>query len=376
MFQEFLEREVMHRERRAEEDTMARAEFIAKYAKIKVIGIGGGGCNAVTRMVREGIRGVNFIAANTDVQALQYAEAPTKIQIGERLTRGLGVGGDPQKGLEAAEESRDQLREAIGDADLLFITTGMGGGTGTGGASIVAELAREAEALTIGIVTKPFLFEGRRREKVAEEGIVNLSDKVDTLIVIPNERLLTIANRDLLVDRAFKMVDDILRQGVQAITELITVPGVVNLDFADIQAVMKDAGPAWLAIGQGSGHNRARDAAQAAISSPLLDISIEGAKGVIFNITGGISQTTLHEVNEAAEIIQAAVDPEANIIFGVVYDPKMENEVRLTLVATGFTAKKKPALPPREEMRQLLKFLEEEDKLDTPTFLRRRPPRA
>jgi cell division protein FtsZ len=350
-------------------------EFVPRFAKIKVMGLGGGGSNAVSRMVREGIGGVEFIAANTDAQALLYAEAPIRIQIGPGLSKGLGVGGDPQIGLEAAEESRDLLRATIGDCDMLFITAGMGGGTGTGAAPVVAELAKEAGVLTIGIVTRPFAFEGVRRQKVADEGIARLGERVDTLIIIPNERLLAICDRDFLMDNAFKMVDDILSQGVQAITGLLTAPGVINLDFADVKAVMKDAGPAWLSIGQSGGRNRARDAAQAAVTSPLLDVSIEGARSVLFNITGGITQTTLHEVNEAAEIIRGAVDPEANIIFGVVYDPKMENEVRLTLIATGFSAKRKPAMPKKEEMRQLLKFLEEEEKLDTPTFLRRRPPK-
>ncbi len=373
---EFSRERGVSRAKRKEGETMARAQFTTKFAKIKVIGAGGGGSNAVSRMVREGIRGVDFISVNTDAQALQYAEAPTRIQIGEKITRGLGVGGDPEVGRQAAEESIDVLRETIGDCDMLFITTGMGGGTGTGAAPVIAELAKAAEVLTIGIVTRPFNFEGARRARVAEEGIASLADKVDTLIVIPNERLLSLADRDLLVDNAFRMVDDILKHGVQAISELITVPGVINLDFADVKAVMQNAGPAWLAIGHGSGHQRARDAAQEAITSPLLDVNIDGAKGIIFNITGAIGQTTLHEVNEAAEIIRGAVDPEANIIFGVVYDPKMENDVRLTLVATGFTAKKRVVLPEREEMRQLLRFLEEEDKLDTPTFLRRRVPRG
>jgi cell division protein FtsZ len=346
-------------------------------AKIKVIGLGGGGCNAVNRMVKEGIYGIDFTAINTDTQALHSIEVPRKIQIGERLTKGLGVGGDHQVGQEAAEESREELRELVTGADMVFLTVGMGGGTGTGGAPIIAELAKEAEALTIGIVTRPFSFEGLRRQKVAEEGINHLLEKVDTLIIIPNDRLLAVANRDILLEDAFSMVDDVLRRGVQAITDIITVPGVINVDFADVRAVMRDGGPAWLSIGQGTGRERAKDAARDALDSPLLDVSIEGAKGVLFNITGSISQTTLHEVNEAAELIHSAVDPEANIIFGAVYDPRMENRVRLTLIATGFAAKKKPAPPKKEEMRQLLKYLEEEDKLDTPTFLRRRstPPR-
>jgi cell division protein FtsZ len=352
---------------------MFDAQFVPTLAKIKVVGVGGGGSNAVSRMVREGIGGVEFYAVNTDAQALLYAEAPNRIQIGPKLTKGLGVGGDPDVGLQAAEESRDLLRNIIGGCDMLFITAGMGGGTGTGAAPVVAEVAREAGILTVGIVTRPFGFEGARRQKVAEDGIARLAERVDTVILIPNERLLAICSRDLLMDDAFKMVDDVLSQGVQAITGLITTPGVINLDFADVKAVMKDAGPAWLAIGQAGGRNRARDAAQAAIASPLLDVSIEGATAVLLNITGDITQTTLHEVSEAAEIIRSAVDPEANIVFGAVYDPKMESEVRLTLIATGFSAKRKAALPKGEEMRQLLKFLEEEEKLDTPTFLRRRP---
>jgi cell division protein FtsZ len=266
------------------------------------------------------------------------------------------------------------LQELIKDADMVFITAGMGGGTGTGAAPVLAELAKEAGTLTVGIVTKPFAFEGTRRQKVAEAGITRLTEKVDTLIIIPNERLLTICSRDLLVENAFKMVDDILRQGVQAITGVIVIPGVINLDFADVKAVMKDAGHAWMAIGQASGHDRAREAAQAALSSPLLETSIDGATSVLFTFTGGISQTTLYEVNEAAEIIKGVVDPDANVIFGVVYDPNMGNEVRLTLVATGFTTKRKPPPPPQDEMQRLLRYLDEEDKLDTPTFLRHRPP--
>jgi cell division protein FtsZ len=354
---------------------MYEQEFVPRLAKIKVMGLGGGGSNAVSRMVREGIGGVEFIAANTDAQALLYTEAPNRVQIGPRLTKGLGVGGDPEMGLAAAEESRDLLREIVTGCDMLFLAAGMGGGTGTGAISVVAELAKEAEILTVGIVTKPFAFEGGRRLKVAEEGIARLLEKIDTVIIIPNERLLAVCDPDLLMDDAFRMVDDVMSQGVQAISGIITTPGVINLDFADVRAVMKDAGPAWMAIGQGGGRDRARDAAQAAVSSPLLDVSIQGATSVLFNITGDIGHTTLNEVNQAAEIIGSAVDPEANIIFGAVYDSKMENEVRLTLIATGFSAKRKAALPKAEEMRELLRFLEEEEKLDTPTFLRRRPPR-
>jgi cell division protein FtsZ len=348
-------------------------EFIPRFAKIKVIGLGGGGCNAVSRMVREEVQGADLIAVNTDAQALLLTEAPFKVQIGERLTKGLGVGGDPEIGRQAAEESRDRLQELVSGADMVFVTTGMGGGTGTGAAPVLAELAKEAGALTVGIVTKPFLFEGARRQDVALEGIARLNEKADTVIIIPNERLLQICGRDLLLENAFRMVDDVLRQGVQAITEVVTVPGIINLDFADVKAVMANAGPAWMAVGQAGGHSRAKEAAQAALQSPLLDVSIEGAKSVLFTFTGNINQTTLYEVNEAAELIKSAVDPEANVIFGVVYDSKMGNEVRLTLIATGFAAKRKAPLPSKEETHLFLRYLGEEDKLDTPTFLRQRP---
>ncbi|MFH1002665.1 MAG: cell division protein FtsZ, partial [Chloroflexota bacterium] len=307
---------------------MAKTSFAPNPAKIKVIGLGGGGCNAVTRMVREKIEGVEFIAMNTDAQALAITEAPIRIQLGEKSTRGLGVGGDHNLGTKAAEENRDELKELVAGSDMVFVTCGMGGGTGTGSAPVVAEIAKQGGALTIAVVTKPFTFEGNHRTKVAEEGISRLLGKVDTLIIIPNDRLLDLCDAKTGVDSAFKMADDVLRHGVQAIAEVIVVPGLINLDFADVKAVMKDAGPAWMSIGRGSGQNRAVDAAKEALASPLLDVSINGSKGVLFNIVGG-SSLTLMEVNQAAEVIRQAVDPDANIIFGVAHDPCMDKEVRI-----------------------------------------------
>ncbi len=350
---------------------MAKTSFVPNPAKIKVIGLGGGGCNAITRMVQEEIQGVEFIAINTDSQALAITEAPTRIQLGEKLTKGLGVGGDHVQGQKAAEESRDELKEIISGADMVFITCGMGGGTGTGAAPVIAELGKQSGALTIAVVTKPFSFEGVHRYQVSDEGIVRLLGKVDTLIIIPNDRLLDLCDQKTGVDNAFKLADDVLRHGVQAISEVITVPGLINLDFADVKAVMKDAGPAWMSIGVGSGKNRSVEAAKEALASPLLDVSIEGSKGVLFNVVGG-SSLTLFEVNEAAEIIKQAVDPEANIIFGVAHDPNMDNEVRITLIATGFTSKIGLAeVSQEDEFTQLLKSLKSEEELDVPSFLRR-----
>ncbi len=351
---------------------MARSSFVASPAKIKVLGLGGGGCNAITRMVREEIQGVEFIAMNTDAQALAICEAPTRVQLGDKLTKGLGVGGDHNLGQRAAEESREELRELVTGADMVFITAGMGGGTGTGAAPIVAELAKQSGALTIAVVTKPFSFEGTHRCQVAEEGIQRLLSKVDTLIIIPNDRLLALCDQKTGVDSAFRLADDVLRHGVQAIAEVITTPGVINLDFADVKAVMKDAGPAWMSIGRGSGQNRATDAAKEALASPLLDVSIEGSKAVLFNVVGG-SSLTLFEVNQAADVIKAAVDPDANIIFGVAHDPAMDNEVRITLITTGFTAKLAPtgAEEEEDELARLLRGLKSEDELDMPSFLRR-----
>ena len=351
---------------------MAKTTFSPNPAKIKVIGLGGGGCNAITRMVREQIQGVEFIGMNTDAQALSITEAPVRIQIGEKLTRGLGVGGDHLMGQKAAEESRDELTELLAGADMVFVTCGMGGGTGTGAAPVVAEIAKQTGALTIAVVTKPFTFEGSHRTEVSEDGIVRLLGKVDTLIIIPNDRLLDLCDQKTVVDNAFKLADDVLRHGVQAIAEVITVPGLINLDFADVKAVMKDAGPAWMSMGVGASKNRAADAATEALASPLLDVSVDGAKGVLFNVAGGTG-LTLFEVNEAADVIKQAVDPEANIIFGVVQDPSMGEEVRLTLIATGFASKLGMAGVSREdEFNELLKGLKgKEEELDVPAFLRR-----
>jgi len=351
---------------------MARATFAPNPVKIKVIGLGGGGCNAVTRMVREDIAGVEFIAMNTDAQALAITEAPVRIQLGDKLVRGLGVGGDHNQGHRAAEESKDEIRELVSGADMVFITAGMGGGTGTGAASVVADIAKQSGALTIAVVTRPFAFEGTRRAEVANDGIARLLDSVvDTLIIIPNDRLLELCDHKTGVDEAFKMADDVLSHGVQAIAQVITVPGMINLDFADVKAVMQDAGPAWMSIGKGSGQHRAADAAKEALASPLLDVSVGGSKGVLFNVVGG-DDLALFEVNEAAEIIKEAVDPEANIIFGVVHDSTMEKEIKITLIATGFTTRN--GLPDDDQEDEITEFLKEwksEDQLDIPAFLRR-----
>ena len=312
----------------------ARAE-LEGLPPIKVVGVGGGGCNAVNRMIQEHIFGVQFIAVNTDAQQLMHSDAPTKIRIGDKLTRGLGVGGDPTIGLRAAEESREELREAIRGADMVFVTAGMGGGTGTGAAPVLAEVAKQEGALTIGVVTKPFSFEGSRRLKQAEAGIQALREKVDTLIVIPNDRLLTMCDKRVTVQEAFKAADDVLRQGIRGISEIITRPGEVNLDFNDVRKVMSDAGPALMAIGHGSGENRAVEAARQAIQSPLLDVSINGARGVLFNVTGP-RDLMLHELNQAAQVIADVVDSDAEIIFGTVVDETMGDEVKITVIATGF----------------------------------------
>jgi cell division protein FtsZ len=352
---------------------MAKTSFIPNPARIKVFGCGGGGCNAITRMVREEIQGVEFIAVNTDAQALAITEAPVRLQIGEKVTRGLGAGGDHNMGQKAAEESRDDIKELMSGADMVFVTAGMGGGTGTGSAPIVAQIAKESGALTIAVVTKPFTFEGTHRTKVALEGISRLLGKVDTLIIIPNDRLLDLCDNKTGVDAAFKMADDVLHHGVQAISEVITVPGMINLDYADVKAVMKDAGPAWMSIGRGSGKNRASDAARAALASPLLDVTVDGARGVLFNIVGG-PDLTLFEVNEAAEVIKGAVDPDANIIFGVASENSMGSDVRITLIATGFTTNNGLDTKEDDEMTKQLKSIKTEDELDLPSFLRRAKP--
>jgi len=337
---------------------------------IKAIGVGGGGCNVINRAMAADIWGLELIAVNTDAQALMANNATTRVQIGETVSRGLGAGGDPVIGAQAAEENLDVLRENMRGADLVFIAAGMGGGTGTGSCPIIAELAKESGALTIGIVTRPFAFEGLRRQQVAEEGISRLAEKVDSMIVIPNERLLALTDQKVTIDNAFKMADDVLMNGVRAISEVITLPGLINLDFADVRSVMKTGGPAWLSIGRSTGQNRVVEAAHDAIASPLLDVSIEGAKGVLFVITGA-SSLTLSEVSQAAEVISRAVDPEANVIFGVTLDPKMENEVMLTLIATGFTSDKQATTTQRDgEFRRLIKSHDEAE-LDTPAFLRR-----
>src|SRR5881398_1416234 len=304
-------------------------------AVIKVVGVGGGGTNAVNRMVDARLTGVEFIAVNTDAQALMMSDADMKLHIGSAATRGLGAGADPVVGRAAAQESRDELKEALKGADMVFVTAGEGGGTGTGGAPIVAELARELGALTVGVVTKPFVFEGRKRAQQAELGIQNLRDRVDTLIVIENDRLLQVVEKKTSVVDAFRMADDILRQGVQGITDLITVPGLVNLDFADVKTIMRDAGSALMGIGAASGENHAVEAAQAAVSSPLLEASIEGATGILLNVTGG-REIGLFEVNEAAEVVTGAADQNANVIFGAVIDESLGEEVRVTVIATGF----------------------------------------
>ena len=338
-------------------------------AQVKVIGVGGGGCNAVNRMYRDRVPGVEYLAVNTDAQHLLRLDVPVKIRVGDKLTRGLGVGGDPSIGQAAAEESREELYEAVRDADMVFIASGMGGGTGTGAAPVVAEVAKETGALTIAVVTKPFGFEGRRRGKNAEDGLARLREHVDTLIVIPNDRLSSICDETITAESAFKIADDVLRQGVQSIAELVTVPGEINLDFADVKTIMSGAGPAWMSIGHGSGEGRAVEAAKAAINSPMLDVSIEGARGVLFNITGG-TDLTLKEVQEAADVISRAVDPEANIIFGMVTDMKMEDEVRVTIIATGLPTVDASTLRDDGISEFLRQALGDESNLDLPPFLR------
>src|SRR5829696_10067625 len=362
-------------------------------AVIKVVGVGGGGTNAVNRMVDAGLKGVEFIAVNTDAQALQMTDADIKLQIGAQLTRGVGAGASPETGQGAASESRDELKEALKGADMVFITAGEGGGTGTGGAPVLAEVAKnEIGALTVGVITRPFAFEGGRRTRQAAEGIDRLGEQVDTLIVIPNEKLLSIVERRTSILDAFREADNVLRQGVQGITDLITIPGLINLDFADVRTIMRDAGSALMGIGTSAGENRASEAARGAISSPLLEQSVDGATGILLNITGG-NDLGLFEVNEAAEIIQAASDRNSNIIFGAVIDEDLEDEVRVTVIATGFEGGgPQPAVPrfePAERERERSTRREEprrspplfdqgsrssleidEEEIDVPPFLR------
>ena len=345
---------------------------------IKVVGVGGGGCNAVNRMVQARIPGVDFVGINTDAQALIRCEADSKIRIGDRLTRGLGVGGDPERGRAAAEESREELKDTLKGTDMVFITAGMGGGTGTGAAPVVAQVAKDVGALTVAVVTRPFGFEGAKRRTNSDQGIQGLREEVDTLIVIPNDRLLAVCDQNTTVKESFIMADDVLRQGIQGISELITIPGDINLDFADVRRIMQDAGPALMAIGRSSGENRAVEAAQAAIASPLLDVSIHGARGVIFNVTssGGIG---LHELNMAAQVIAEVVDPEAEIIFGSATDPEMGEEVKITLIAVGFATQEQYSaaafagrVQEDEELRRMrMDAQENRDDTDLPTFLRR-----
>ncbi|MCX7710922.1 MAG: cell division protein FtsZ [Clostridia bacterium] len=349
------------------------------FAQIKVIGVGGGGNNAVNRMIAAGLRGVEFIAINTDKQALFLSKANTKIQIGDKLTKGLGAGANPEIGEKAANESKDEIAQAIKGADMVFVTAGMGGGTGTGAAPVVAQIAKDMGILTVGVVTKPFMFEGKKRMQHAERGVENLKNTVDTLVTIPNDRLLQVAEKKTSIVDAFRIADDVLRQGVQGISDLIAVPGLVNLDFADVKTIMLNTGLAHMGIGRASGENRAEEAARQAIQSPLLETSIEGARGVLLNITGGLD-LGLFEVNAAAELVQKSADPDANIIFGAVIDENLKDELIITVIATGFekgpiikkvekVVEKAPAgAAPAEKPSNAIN---PSDELEIPTFLRR-----
>ena len=316
-------------------DSTRKHQPVETFARIKVIGVGGAGQNAVNRMIEEGIQGVEFIATNTDAQALALSKSPIRVRLGDKLTRGLGAGGDPEIGRKAAEESADELYNVLKGADMVFVTAGMGGGTGTGAAPVVSQVSKECGALTIGVVTRPFTFEGGRRSQAAEIGVTKMKEHAHTLISIPNDRLLQLADKKSSLTDAFRMADDVLRQGIQGISELITVPGLINLDFADVRAIMSEGGAALMAVGRGSGEDRAKVAAEQAISSQLLDITIDGARGVLFNMTGG-PNLTLFEVNQAAAIIRETAHPDVNMIFGAVIDQEMGDEVRVTVIATGF----------------------------------------
>jgi cell division protein FtsZ len=361
-------------------------------ARIKVIGAGGGGGNAINRMISSALKGVEFIAVNTDLQALERCNADIKVNIGRKLTRGLGSGGDWTKGRDAADESRAELTELVKAADMVFITAGMGGGTGTGASGVLAEVAKAEGALTIGVVTRPFRFEGKVRNETAETGIKHLREKVDALIVIPNDRLSQVVDKKTTLEEAFRIADDVLRQGVQGIADLIVNPGVINLDFADVKAIMTDTGEALMGIGFGSGDNRSEDAAKQAVASPLLETSIDGAQGILFNITAG-KDITLHECEKAAEIVKASADPSANIIFGVVNDDRMQGEVKITVIATGFgrktarpaaqpqaaaeperqpQAQPQPEYPPRSLVDSRPTYTTDEEDLNIPAFLRNR----
>lgn len=344
------------------------------FARIRVVGVGGGGSNAVNRMIEAGISGVDFIAVNTDAQALVLSNAPVRVRIGDKLTRGLGVGGNPELGRKAAEESMDELYRVLDGSDMVFVTAGMGGGTGTGASPVVAKIARDIGALTIGIVTRPFFFEGPKRAELASAGIEALKEHVDTLIVIPNDRLLEIVEKRVSLQDAFRMADDVLRQGIQAISEVITVPGLINVDFNDVRAVMSEGGAALMAVGEGRGENRASEAAHQAISNRLLDITIDGAQRILFNITGG-PDLSLHEVYEAATVIRETAHPEVDLRFGAVIDEGMGDAVRITLIATGFDAAPRPAraasVSRRETLERPVPAFDKDD-LEIPAFLRRR----
>lgn len=314
---------------------MQRVPEVENAACIRIIGVGGGGCNAVNRMIEESVGGVDFIAVNTDNQALLLSNADLRVRIGEKLTRGLGSGGNPEQGEKAASESMEDIYEVLEGSDMVFITAGMGGGTGTGAAPVIAKVAKELGALTVGVVTRPFLFEGSRRTRSADEGIEKLKEYVDTLIVIPNDRLLELTDKRVSLTESFEMADDVLRQGIQGVSELITIPGLINLDFADVKTIMSEGGAALMAVGHGEGEDRARIAAEQAISSRLLDVTIDGAHGILFNVTGG-ADLSLYEVNQAAAIIRETAHPDANMIFGAVIDETMGDEIRITVVATGF----------------------------------------
>jgi cell division protein FtsZ len=357
--------------------TMEVSPEITPVANIKVIGVGGGGGNAVNRMIKAGLKGIEFISINTDAQALYHSEAPTKINVGKATTRGLGAGSNPDLGRQAAEESIDEVKDAIEGADMVFITCGLGGGTGTGASPVIANLAKEMGILTVAVVTKPFTFEGQRRKSQADEGLENLKNKVDTLITIPNDKILAIIDKKTPLNDAFAVVDDVLRQGVQGIADLITVHGMINVDFADVKAVMENAGSALMGIGYGTGENRAAEAAKAAVESPLLELSIDGAKGVLFNITGG-NDLSMFEVDEAARVITEAADPEANIIFGAVINDSYTGEIKLTVVATGFDYHQnegsiiRPKVAYKSPTADEMPIKQTDNELDIPAFIRQK----
>jgi len=376
---------------------------IETFAKIKVVGVGGSGGAVINRMIQEKIKGVDFIAINTDVQALHYNQAPVKLHIGKSVTKGLGAGMDPELGRRSAEETQNEIRDILKGADMVFITCGLGGGTGTGASSIIAETAREMGALTVAVITKPFAFEGAQRKEIADRGLEELIDKVDTIITIPNDKLLNLVDKKTSLLEAFSVADEVLKQGVQGISELITIPGLINVDFADVKAIMHNTGAALMGIGRAGGENRAVEAAKAAIASPLLELSIEGAKGILFTVTGS-PDLSMHEVNEAAKVITSSADPDAKIIFGAVIDENMQDEVKITVIATGFSEEVSRSIrkeaeiedmgdfaPPRQKAKPDMQKLqkkpsakdqdigpddvasdEESDELDIPAFIRKK----